>query len=156
MCLPDGRKFKKYSEANGTFGVDKINRPDINAVPLGHWATFKICSNTNLAMRDLDISYPLEEATHKRKRGFYPLQPVNPYNHLPESTMINAGISKALSTKYYFDLPDVPFIKTNFQNRIHYSDLLQESIFKNGNRVFQANNYRDYTMEYGALVKLEE
>ena len=32
----DGKGFKKYSEFNGTFGYDKINKPDVNAVGLGH------------------------------------------------------------------------------------------------------------------------
>ena len=36
MTMPDSRKFKKYSELNGTFGAEKMNRPDVNAVPLGH------------------------------------------------------------------------------------------------------------------------
>ena len=33
---PDNKKYKKYSEINGVFGAEKINRPDVNAVPLGH------------------------------------------------------------------------------------------------------------------------
>jgi hypothetical protein len=32
----DGKKFKKYSEINGLFGSQKINKPDVNAVPLGY------------------------------------------------------------------------------------------------------------------------
>ena len=30
------RSFKKYSESNGLFGAESINRPDVNAVKLGH------------------------------------------------------------------------------------------------------------------------
>lgn len=153
---PDERKFKKYSEINGLFGAEKINRPDVNAVPLGHWATFKICSNINLAMRDLDWTRPMEEAVHKQKRGFYPLQVMDPSNPLPESNIINSGISKTTSDKYYYEIPDVPFIKTNFATRIYYSNLLQSSTFANGNRVFESPNYQDYTREYGALIKLIE
>lgn len=153
---PDGKKFKKYSEANGTFGASKINRPDVNAVPIGHWVTYKICSNINLAMRDVDFSRPEEEALHKMKRSFYPLQAAKPTNKLPESSIINSGISKPLGNKQYFEIPDVPFIKTDFTNRIYYSDILQESSFKNGNRIFKSQNYQDYTREYGALVSLIE
>jgi len=152
----DQKKFKKYSERNGLFGAEKINKPDINAVGLGHWATFKICSNVNLAMRDLDFSRPMEEALHRQKRGFYPLQSMDKNNHLPESNVINNGISKTLGDKYYFEIPDVPFIKTNFATRIFYSNVLQNSIFTNGNRVFESKNYLDYTREYGSLVKLVE
>lgn len=152
----DEKKFKKYSEINGLFGAEKLNRPDVNAVPLGYWVTFKICSNINLAMRDLDWTKPEEESIHRIKRGFYPLQAMDPHNHLPESDIINNGISKSLGDKYYYEIPDVPFIKTNFATRIYYSNLLQSSTFANGNRVFEASNYQDYTREYGALVKLVE
>lgn len=153
---PDNKKYKKYSEINGVFGAEKINRPDVNAVPLGHWATFKICSNINLAMRDLDFSYPEEEAVHKYKRGFYPLQALDQNNPLPESKIINQGISKTLSHKYYFEVPDVPFIKSSFTSRIYYSEDVPKTSFTNGNRVFLGKNYTDYTMEYGSLVKLVE
>ena len=156
ITLPDSKKFDKYAEANGIFGASKLNRADINSVGLGHWVTFKICSNVNLAMRDIDFSRPQEEAIHKMKRGFYPLQSAKPSNKLPESNVINTGISYSLGNKYYFEVPDVPFIKTSFSTRIHYSDILQESSFKNGNRVFREQNYQDYSNEYGALVKLIE
>ncbi|MGV8961767.1 MAG: hypothetical protein ACOH2V_00030 [Candidatus Saccharimonadaceae bacterium] len=107
-------------------------------------------------MRDLDYTQPMEEALHKQKRGFYPLQAMSPKNSLPESDIINNGISKSLGNKYYFEVPDVPFIKTNFATRIYYSNLLQSSAFTNGNRVFESSNYLDYTREYGSLVKLIE
>lgn len=156
LVLPDSRKFKKYSELNGTFGASKMNRPDVNAVPLGHWVTFKVCSNYNLSMRDIDFTRPEEEAIHKMKRGFYPLQNPDPAIKLPESDIINYGISKTLGDKNYFEIPDVPFIKTNFSNRIYYSEVLQEASFKNGNRIFKSGSFQDYTREYGALVKLIE
>ena len=107
-------------------------------------------------MRDIDFSNPAEEAIHKQKRGFYPLQAMERKNHLPESNVINQGISAVFGVRYYFDLPEVPFIKTNFANRIYYSNILQNFSFTNGNRVFKSVNYQDYTMEYGALVKLIE
>lgn len=156
IILADAKKFEKYSEENGLFGSSKLNRPDINAVPQGHWVTFKICSNINLAMRDIDFSRAAEESLHKEKRSFYPLQNANPENKLPESNVINLNISKPLGNKYYLEYPDVPFIKNVFNTRIYYSNILQESVFKNGNRVFQAKNYKDYTNEYGSLVKLIE
>lgn len=77
-------------------------------------------------------------------------------NPLPESDIINNGISQSVGHKHYFEIPDVPFIKTNFATRIHYSNILQNSLFTNGNRVFTSNNYLDYSREYGALIKLVE
>ena len=152
----EDKSFKKYSETNGIFGYDKLNRPDINAVGLGQWVTFKICSNINLAMRDVDLNNPAEEAVFKMKRSFYPLQSMEKNINLPESRIINGGISKTVGDKYYYDLGDVPFIKDTFSTRIYYSNILQQSTFVNGNRTFLAKNYQDYSMEYGALVKLIE
>ena len=156
LISDESKSFKKYSEIYGTFGSDKINRPDLNAVGLGHWVTFKICSNINLAMRDIDFSQPQEEALHGMKRSFYPLQSIDRKLKLPESKVINKALSKTVSDKYYFEIPDVPFIKTSFTTRVHYSNVLQESTFVNGNRVFMLKNYQDYSLEYGALVKLVE
>lgn len=152
----EDKSFKKYSEINGIFGYDKLNRPDINAVGLGQWVTFKVCSNVNLAMRDIDLNRPSEEATHNMKRSFFPLQSMEKSINLPESRVINLGISKTTGDKYYFEIGDVPFIKDTFSTRIYYSNVLQQSTFVNGNRTFLAKNYEDYSMEYGALVKLVE
>ena len=156
IASPGTKRFKKYSDINGTFGAEKMNRADVNSVPLGHWVTFKICSNINLSLRDTDFNRPEEEAIHRRKRGFHPFQTANPKNKLPESDVINRGVSKTLGDKFYFEIPDVPFIKTNFSNRIYHSELLQESSFQSGSRIFKSQNYQDYTMEYGAIVKLIE
>ena len=156
LVSPSSKRFKRYSERNGTFGAEKINRPDVNAVPIGHWATFKICSNINLALRDVDFTNPEEEARHRQKRSFHPLQKANPRNKLPESDIINKGISRSLGNKHYFEIPDVPFIKVNFSNRIYHSELLQDGSFQSGSRIFKAQNYQDYTMEHGEIVKLIE
>jgi hypothetical protein len=107
-------------------------------------------------MRDVDFSNPMEEAVHKKKRGFYPYHSIDMQDSLPESHIINGGISKSLGDKNYFEIPDVPFIKTSFTNRINYSNKLQQSSFVNGTRIFESPNYQDYTLEHGELVKLEE
>jgi hypothetical protein len=156
LLEPDDKSFKKYSEHNGLFGYDKLNRPDINAVGLGHWVTFKVCSNINLAMRDVDLNNPQEEALHGMKRSFFPLQSMEKSINIPEARIINNGISKTTGDKYYYDLGEVPFIKDTFSTRIYYSNVLQQSTFVNGNRVFLSKNFQDYSIEYGALVKLVE
>lgn len=150
------KRFKKYSEFNGVFGFDKLNRPDINAVDLGHWVTFKVCSNINLAMRDVEHDNPSEEALHGMKRSFYPLQDLERKVKLPESRAINKGISKTGGDRRYYDLGNIPFIKDSFTTRIHYSNILQQSTFVNGNRVFMTKNYQDYSIEYGEITKLVE
>jgi hypothetical protein len=35
---------------------NNINLADLNSVGLGQWITFPICSNLNIAMRDVDFS----------------------------------------------------------------------------------------------------
>lgn len=156
IITPEAKKYSKYSESNGEFGYNKLNRPDINAVPLGHWVTYKVCSNINLGLRDEDFSNPAEEAIYKRKRSFYPYSSADLNSKLPESSIINKGISNSLGSKYYFEIPEVPFIETNFVNRIYHSNLLIESLFKDGSRLFKYDNYTDYTLEHGALIKLVE
>jgi hypothetical protein len=156
VILVDGPKFEKSSEEYGLYGVSKINRPDINAINLGHWACFKICGNINLAMRDIDFSQSSEESLHNKKRSFYPLEDVIAKNRLPEALIINKGIASSQPSKHYFELPDVPFIKTVHNTRIYHSNVLQEAAFMNGNRIFQSQNYQDYPNDYGSLVKLVE
>jgi hypothetical protein len=36
IILPDGKKYKEFSELFGVHGSDKISRVDVNTVPLGH------------------------------------------------------------------------------------------------------------------------
>jgi hypothetical protein len=68
--------------------------------------------------------------------------------------MYNKGFTKSVSDKWNFELPDVPHIKNWFGTRIMYSDIHINDGFKNGFRVFRGTNYRDYTREYGEIVKL--
>lgn len=136
----------------------KINRGDVNAVKLGSWVTFKLCSSVNLSLRSLDVSYPTEEGLTGLKRGFYPLQEMSAEGNykIPESTVINSGLSSTTSDKTFFTLPDVPYIKNRFDTRIAYSDLAINDAFKNGFRVFQFTHYRDYPRIYGGIMKLVE
>lgn len=137
-------------------GCDKINRSDVNAVPLGHWLTAKIMSNINISMRDLDINYSTEEALFGTKRSFYPYAPLDPSLKLPESGIINGAANVTLSKKINFASPNVPFIKNNFSNRILYSDIHITDAFKNGYRVFKSGNFKDYTKVYGSITDLKE
>lgn len=140
------------------FGAIKINRADLNAVPLGTWVTFKVLSNVNLSLRDIDQSYPGEQAIFSRSRGFYPYYKMSKYsnNKLPESTVINGGANVTLSQRINMRVPDVPWFKNQFDTRIMYSDIAVTDAFRNGYRIFQGQNYRDYPKTYGALVCLKE
>lgn len=139
-------------------GCDKINRADVNAVPIGHWATFKVMSNINLSMRDIDFTHPDEEALMGHKRSFYPLQSTSNQGlfKLPDSGVINGGNNITLSQRKAFIVPDVPFIKNKFDTRIIYSDIHVTDAFRNGYRVFEGGHYQDYTKIYGSIIDLKE
>jgi len=138
--------------------IAKINRSDVNAIKIGHWATFKICSNINLAYRSVDESNVLEFATSGKARSFYPYaaMSVTGESKIPESTVVNVGYNSTTSDKIYLTSPDVPYIKNIFDNRIMFSEIHINDAFRNGYRVFQGLSYKDITRQYGAIVKVFE
>lgn len=140
------------------FGSTKINKGDLNAVPLGTWVTFTCLSNVNLAMRDVDMTIPGEASLFNKPRGFYPLQAMNKNSSgkQKESSVMNGAINVTLSKRHNIIQPDVPWIKNKFDTRIMYSDIAVTDAFKNGYRVFQERNYRDYPKTYGSIVALKE
>lgn len=145
--------------ANGQLNsedIAKINRSDVNAVRIGHWATFKLCSNINMAYRVIDESNTSEKELLKRARSFYPYaaMSVRSESKMPESTVVNVGYNSTTSDKQYILLPDVPYIKNVFDNRIMFSDIHINDAFRNGYRVFQGLSYKDITRQYGAIVKM--
>lgn len=152
--------YTGYTAAGGLDAtqIAKINRADVNAVRMGHWATFKICSNINLAYRAIDEQYSSEEALAGRARSFFPLAAMSTggESKLPESTVVNVGYNSTTSSKVYFSQPDVPYIKNLFDNRIMFSELYISDAFRNGYRVFEALSYNDITRQYGAIVKILE
>lgn len=154
----DENTWKDNHDTENTENNAKINRGDVNAIQLGSWITFKVCSSYNLSIRSLDPSYPTEEGLTGLKRGFYPLQELSPAGatKIPESSVINGGYSSTTSEKQAFTLPDVPYIKNRFDTRIMYSDISVGDAFKNGFRVFQMTHYRDYPRTYGGIMKMIE
>lgn len=147
--------------SDGALNIEKanlINRGDVNAVQLGHWVTFKCLSNINYAGRCEDGSNISETLLTGHPRTFYPLTKMLTSGEykVPDSTMFNAGYGITTSNRYNFIVPDIPYIKNNFSNRICYSNLFSFDSFKNGYRVFEALNYRDYTVEYGYITKILE
>jgi hypothetical protein len=139
-------------------GAHKINRADVNAVPMGTWFTFKVMSNVNVSMRDIDLTNPSEQSIFNKPRGFFPLNRMTDGgdNKLPDSTVINGGANVTLSQRYNFLTPSVPFLKNKFDTRLIYSDIHITDAFTNGYRVFRGGNYRDLPKTYGALVSLKE
>ena len=136
----------------------KVNRGDVNAVKIGHWVTIKVCSNINLSLRSVDHSWAAEEGITNHPRAFFPLYARNASgeNKVPDSNVYNDGYGVTLSTKYNYEMPDVPAVKNVFVTRIMYSNVSINDAFQNGFRVFDMMHYRDYTLTYGALTRLIE
>ena len=136
----------------------KVDRGDVNAVKIGHWVTFKVCSNVNLSVRSVDHSWAAEEGITNKPRAFFPLYARNASgeNKVPESNVYNDGYTVTLSTKYNYEMPDVPAVKNVFVTRVMYSNIAINDAFRNGFRVFDMMSYRDYTLTYGALTRLVE
>lgn len=152
--------YKGY-QANGSINseeVNKINRGDVNAVRIGHWATFFISSNNNICYRSIDERNTNEYALTGHHRSFFPLIPLNERgtNKIPDSYIINTGFNTTTSFKRYIKLADVPAIKSIFSNRIMYSEQYVTDAFKNGYRIFQGLNYADLTNQYGAINRIFE
>lgn len=154
--IVDSTTWKENFDPNNTEKYEQINLGDINAVELGMWVTFKIRSSNNLNIRTIDNSYVGEAAMTGNPRGFFPYSPMTTEGcyKIPESQIYNKGFSKSLSERWNFELPDVPYIKNWFGTRIMYSDIHVNDAYKNGFRVFQGTHYRDYTREYGEIIKL--
>jgi hypothetical protein len=156
--IVDENTWKSSYDIDNKEKLININRGDINAIKIGNWITFKLCTSYNLSIRSLDPSWPEEEGLTGLKRGFYPLQDlsVDGNTKIPESAIINTGLSSTVSEKQQFVLPDVPYIKNRYDTRIIYSDISVGDAFKNGYRVFQLTHYRDYPRIYGGIMKMVE
>lgn len=136
----------------------KLNKGDLNAVQLGSWVTFPVRSSFNICIRSTDDSWTDEKHLSGNSRSFYPLHSIDVSGSykLKESDGYNEGFSKSGSEKVYRLEDNNIFVDTYYKNRVMYSNILVNNAFQNGNRVFMANHYRDYTDQYGAITKLLE
>lgn len=157
-AIVDQKCWKDNYDADKSDNFDKINLGDVNAVQLGSWITIKVRSSTNLSIRSLDESHINERSITGNPRGFYPLQQatVEGSYKIAPSYVTNDGFRSTVGNKEHYIQPDVPAIKNKFQNRIAYSEISVKDSFKNGYRVFNFTNYRDYNNEYGSIIKLVE
>lgn len=167
VCLPDNPKYGKKGSAAEMFGAinmwkergtKNINRSDVNAVGIGHWFTFTVMSNDNLCLRDIDIYHPEEQVQFNHSRSFYPLEQTSKDSlyKLPESQMINGACNTTTSERVYFTMPDVPYIKQQYDTRICYSELYAANAFRNGYRIIGEGSHQDYPKQCGTLVCIKE
>lgn len=154
--IVDANSWKDNYDPSNSEKYANINLGDVNAVELGMWVTFKVRSSNNLNIRTLDGSDVSEVAASGHEKGYYPYHPMSTEGSykISDSQVYNKGFAKSLSERINVQVPDVPHIKNWFGTRIMYSDIHINDSFKNGFRVFQGTNYRDYTREYGEITKL--
>lgn len=150
-----------FTYSNGVLkkeNFDKINLGDVNAIQLGMWVTSTYKSTYNLNIRNTDNSITDEVALIGHPRGFFPYQAMSVDGSFktPEALCFNMGFRQQLSSRYNFEIPDVPAIKNNFATRVLYSNVQVQNAFKNGFRTFEGDNYRDYSINYGSITKILE
>ena len=134
----------------------KISRSDVNAVQIGSWITFRVKSAMNYALRSEDNSYVSEKALMGSPRSFFPRKSVMwRGNHkMPDSYLYNDAYRATLGFKCYFPLQDMNYIKNVFSNRIQYSAISVQDSYKNNYRYSLSTYFRDYSAEYGSIIKL--
>lgn len=156
--IVDANSWKDNYNPDNPEDYAKINLGDVNAVQLGLWLTFQVRSNYNLNVRTVDKSNVDEYLMCGNYRSYYPNygQLALGSQKIPDSDQYNRGFSKSVSEKYYFEVPDVPYIKQEFQNRIVFSDIHINDAYKNGFRVLRTMNHKDYPMTYGSITKIVE
>lgn len=156
--IVDKDSWKEGYDPDETEKYAEINLGDVNAVQLGLWLTFQLRSTYNLNIRTVDKSNVDEYLMCGNHRSFYPNygQMALGNQKIPDSAQYNKGFTKSLSEKYYFEVPDVPYIKQEFTNRIVFSDIHVNDAYKNGFRVIRTTSHKDYPMTYGAITKLIE
>jgi hypothetical protein len=118
--------------------------------------TFKCLSSYNLGLRSIDRLHVDEMSLLGSPRSFYPLNGASTAtgNKIEESFLLNDGLSASVGRKRYNLLPDVPFSKSEFSNRIMFSNVNVTDAFTNGYRTFQGMSYKDYDKQYGEITKL--
>lgn len=131
-----------------------INLSDLNAVDLGYWITFPCLSSYNLGLRSLDTFHTEEMALLGSPRSFYPLSGASAINKVGDSYLLNDGLSATVGRKRYNLIPNIPYSKSEFANRIMFSNVHITDAFTNGYRTFQGLSYKDYDKQYGSITKL--
>lgn len=127
-----------------------------NAVPLGFVFTYRYLSAMNLSIRSINEQYSDERALFGGYRSFYPHNKFTYSTNwkLPESDILNFGLSNNRNKIHFFEHPNVPYIKDMFDTRVAFSNIQVDNAFKNSYRIFQGLSFQDLERTYGALTKL--
>ena len=153
----DEQSWKEnFKGVRNTKDWNKINKADVDAVPIGSWVTYKCLSNFNLGLRCVDPFQIEEQALMGNPRSFYPLQgiSVKSSNKINESNLMNEGYNALLGVKRNFTFDVIPYSKDMFDTRIMFSNIQVDGAFKNSYKVFQGLSYEDIDRQYGSITKI--
>ncbi|MBQ8132583.1 MAG: hypothetical protein IJ193_08840 [Bacilli bacterium] len=107
-------------------------------------------------MRSEDTTNVSEMALMGNSRSFYPLIGASTATgmKLPDSKLLNDGYNATVGRRRYTLKQDTPYDKTDYTNRIMFSNVSVTDSFTNGYRTFQGASYQDYTKQFGQIIKL--
>lgn len=160
---PDGwynfvvSRDREATDEKARVSYEDVNLADVNTADLGYWVTFKCLSSYNLGLRSVDRFHTDEIALLGSPRSFYPLNGASTAtgNKMEESFLLNDGLSASVGRKRYNILPEkTPYTRSEFANRIMFSNVNMTDAYTNGYRTFQGVSYKDYDKQYGAITKL--
>lgn len=145
-----------FKGARSTEDWANISKADIDAVPIGHWFTYKCLSNKNLGLRSLDPFNTEEMALIGNPRNFYPKYGISTKSSakIPESNLYNNGYSVTLGYRRNYAFDKIPYTQDEFDTRIMFSNTQVHGSFKNSYKVFQGLSYQDYDRQYGGITKI--
>ena len=147
---------ENFKGVRNTTDWNKINKADVDAVPIGSWMTYKCFSNYNLSLRCVDPFQIEEQALMGNPRSFFPLQGISlkSSHKINESNLMNDGYNSLLGIKRNFTFDLVPYTKDVFDTRIMFSNIQVDGAFKNSYKVFQGLSYEDIDRQYGSITKI--
>ena len=107
-------------------------------------------------MRSEDSLNTTEYALMGNPRSFYPKTGISTKSgvKIAESYLQNQGYTTTLSEKRNVIYKDTPYNRTDYSNRIMFSNVSVKDSFENGYRTFQGLSYRDIDAQYGAITKI--
>ena len=113
-------------------------------------------SNYNLGIRSEDRQHTDEISLMGNSRSYFPLTGISAEcgQKIEESWLLNDGYNSTVGRKTNLLNQKLPYQKTDYSNRIMFSNIAVKDSFSNGYRVFQGASYRDIDNQYGEIVKL--
>ncbi len=134
---------------------DKEIREGVNITNSGYALGFPVRSKFNFALRAAYEADAVETKLYNKDRTYtssFPEDEVHG-NRQAETSVINYGniLDESIILTPPYD-PNVPYIKSEYKNRVLTSEISVTGEFENGYRDFKGLNFKDYDEELGYIV----